>query len=80
MKNDLGNLRKSYKKDYLTQSESNKNPFDLFHKWFKEAVSNPKIDEANAFTLSTIGIDGFPKGRVVLLKSYDSEGFIFFTN
>ncbi len=46
MKNDLGNRRKSYKKDYLSESESNKNPFDLFHKWFQEADSNPKIDEA----------------------------------
>ncbi len=80
MKNDLGSLRKSYKKDYLSQSESNKNPFNLFHKWFQEADLNKKIDEANAFTLSTISIDGYPRGRVVLLKSYDSEGFIFYTN
>jgi len=38
------------------------------------------VDESNAMTVSSIGIDGFPKSRVVLLKKYTSEGFIFYTN
>ena len=80
MKYDLGDLRKSYDKGYLTLSGSEKNPFIFFKKWFDEANSCPQIDEANAFTLSTMGLDSYPRGRVVLLKSYNSDGFIFYTN
>ena len=52
----------------------------MFQKWFYEVDNNDSIDEANAMTVSTIGLDGFPKGRVVLLKKYTYEGFIFYTN
>jgi pyridoxamine 5'-phosphate oxidase len=51
-----------------------------FRKWFVEVDEAGNIDEANAMTLSTIGKDGFPKSRVVLLKSYDENGFVFYTN
>ncbi len=56
------------------------NPLEHFQKWFHEVdISHPE-DEANAMLLSTIGIDGFPKSRIVLLKRFTWEGFIFFTN
>lgn len=80
MNNDLGNYRKSYKKGALLKSNVPENPMELFQKWFYEVDNNDTIDEANAMTVTTIGLDGFPKGRVVLLKKYTYEGFIFYTN
>ncbi len=58
----------------------NNNPIEHFQQWFYEVEQNHPEDEVNAMTLSTIGIDGFPKNRIVLLKRFTWEGFIFFTN
>lgn len=77
---DLSNYRKSYEKSELIESSIPENPFDLFSKWFQEAESIGGTEEVNAMTISTIGLDGFPKSRIVLLKQLTSEGFIFFTN
>jgi len=55
------------------------NPFSLFESWFLDAV-NKNILEPNSFTLATVGNDLKPSQRVVLLKSYDEQGFLFFTN
>ena len=54
--------------------------FCLFHRWFYETEEFGGIEEVNAMTISTIGLDGFPKSRVVLLKKFNEEGFIFYTN
>lgn len=56
------------------------NPFELFTYWFREVEDRAEVEEVNAMTLSTIGLDGFPKSRIVLLKEFDNEGFIFYTN
>jgi pyridoxamine 5'-phosphate oxidase len=80
MEKDLSNYRKSYEKGALLKSNVPENPMELFQKWFYEVDNSNTIDEANAMTLSTIGLDGFPKSRVVLLKKYTYEGFIFYTN
>jgi pyridoxamine 5'-phosphate oxidase len=80
MENDLGNYRKSYEKGALLKSKVPENPLELFQKWFYEVDNSNGIDEANAMTVSTIGLDGYPKSRVVLLKKYTFEGFIFYTN
>lgn len=80
MDKDLGNYRKSYEKKQLIESNIGDNPMELFQKWFYEVDSHFEIDETNAMTLSTIGLDGYPKNRVVLLKRYTFEGFIFYTN
>jgi len=53
---------------------------ELFQKWFHEVDTHFQQDETNAMTISTLGLDGFPKNRVVLLKKYTFEGFIFYTN
>ncbi|MCL4119173.1 UNVERIFIED_CONTAM: hypothetical protein GTU68_051072 [Idotea baltica] len=52
----------------------------LFQTWFYEVENSESSEEHNAMTVSTIGLDGFPKNRVVLLKKYTEEGFIFYTN
>tara|TARA_B100000900_G_C20346767_1_gene620583 strand:- start:115 stop:762 length:648 start_codon:yes stop_codon:yes gene_type:complete len=80
MLRDISDLRKSYQKNSLTEKDLPLNPFSLFDRWFKEVKSNSGNSEVNAMTLSTIDKSGFPKGRIVLLKYYSIDGFIFFTN
>ena len=80
MEKDLSNYRKAYLKKELLKTEVPKNPIELFQQWFHEIEASQGIDEPNAMTLSTIGTDGFPKSRVVLLKKFTEEGFIFYTN
>jgi pyridoxamine 5'-phosphate oxidase len=77
---DLSNYRKSYEKDELIETNIPQDPISLFKKWFHEVQDFGGIEEVNAMTVSTIGIDGFPKARVVLLKQFTYEGFIFYTN
>ncbi|MAB47516.1 MAG: pyridoxamine 5'-phosphate oxidase [Flavobacteriaceae bacterium] len=80
MEKDLSNYRKSYEKGELLLDNISDNPIELFRDWFVEVDSHFNIDEANAMTVSTLGLDGYPKSRVVLLKKYTFEGFIFYTN
>ncbi|MCP9200715.1 pyridoxamine 5'-phosphate oxidase [Gramella sp. GC03-9] len=80
MQKDLKHYRKSYEKGELTEADLPANPFILFQSWFDMADENDHIDEANAMHLSTVGVNGMPKTRVVLLKSYSRDGFIFFSN
>lgn len=80
MEKDLGNYRKSYEKGALLLKDTPENPMELFQKWFYEIDEHFPEDETNAMTLSTIGLDSYPKSRVVLLKKYTYEGFIFYTN
>lgn len=77
---DLGNYRKSYEKSELLENSIPEDPINLFHKWFHEVEAMDSASETNAMTVSTIGLDGFPKSRVVLLKKFNEEGFIFYTN
>jgi pyridoxamine 5'-phosphate oxidase len=76
---DLSSYRKSYEKSELNEKDISNNPIELFKKWFNE-VDRTSEEEANAMTISTFGLDGFPKSRVVLLKSFDENGFVFYTN
>ena len=80
MSKDLSNYRKSYEKQELLENNCPKNPMELFQTWFLNADSSDTVEETNAMTFSTIGKDGFPKSRIVLLKKYTWEGFIFYTN
>jgi pyridoxamine 5'-phosphate oxidase len=77
---DLSQYRKSYDKSELDEKSTPDNPLALFEKWFHEAEAMAAADEVNAMTVSTIGADGFPKSRIVLLKRFDENGFTFFTN
>lgn len=77
---DLGNYRKSYEKSELLETSIPEDPINLFHKWFHEVEEFDEAGEVNAMTIATIGLDGFPKSRVVLLKKFNEEGFIFYTN
>ena len=79
-KEDLGQLRKSYDKSSLDLSDVGDDPIGFFKKWFDEASNHSEIEEANAMSLATLGIDDFPKSRVVLLKALTDKGFVFYTN
>lgn len=77
---DLSDYRKSYEKSQLLEANLPEDPITLFRNWFVEAEEFGTGAEVNAMTVSTIGLDGFPKSRVVLLKQFTYEGFIFYTN
>ncbi len=80
MKNSLTDYRKSYDKYVLEEEYLPVAPFELFQQWFEEVEQAGGVEEPNAMTISTIGLDGFPKSRVVLLKKYSEKGFVFYTN
>ena len=77
---NLHDKRKVYEKSQLIESEIKENPIEQFRNWFLEASENPSISEANAMAVSTLEEDGCPRTRMVLLKEYTYEGFIFYTN
>src|SRR5690625_4103854 len=80
MKQDLSNKRIDYSKNKIDFTAIEENPLKMFNVWFGYAIESELISEAYAMTLSTIGQDGFPKSRVVLLKEFNADGFVFYTN
>jgi pyridoxamine 5'-phosphate oxidase len=80
MKKNLGNHRKSYEKSALMEDAISDNPMELFQKWFYELEKSDSVEELNTMTISTLGLDGYPKGRIVLLKRFTHEGFVFYSN
>lgn len=75
----IADIRKDYQLKSLTEAEVAKNPFAQFTVWWDEAVASD-IDEVNAMALSTVSEQGRPSSRIVLLKGFDEQGFVFFTN
>ncbi len=80
MGKDLSNYRKTYQKSDLLEDNTPENPMELFQTWFYEVENFGGIDEPNAMNIATIGLDGYPKNRMVLLKRFTWEGFVFYTN
>ena len=79
LRKHINKLRHDFGKSTLLESEAGMDPIHLFDSWFHEAVDvNSK--EPNAMVLSTADGDGHPSSRVVLLRNYDSNGFVFYTN
>ena len=74
----IADLRENYTRGGLSEADAGDDPFALFRAWFDAAVS-AELPEPNAMTLATVGPDGRPSARVVLLKGLDA-GFTFFTN
>jgi pyridoxamine 5'-phosphate oxidase len=72
-------MRKEYTQAGLHRKDLKQNPFEQFDTWFQQAL-DAKLLEPNAFDLATVSEDLQPRNRVVLLKYYDKEGFVFFTN
>lgn len=80
MQKDLADYRKSYDKSALMENTVPENPIALFQSWFDEQEASKGVEESNAMTVSTIGLDRFPKSRVVLLKKFSDRGFVFYSN
>jgi pyridoxamine 5'-phosphate oxidase len=77
--NTIADIRKEYKLQTLLETDVAANPIEQFDKWWDEAVKS-EITEVNAMTLATATTVGIPSARIVLLKGYDKNGFVFFTN
>jgi pyridoxamine 5'-phosphate oxidase len=76
---DLPNLRKSYERDALEEADAAGDPLRQFDAWMQEALA-AKVQEPNAMTLATVGADGRPSTRIVLIKGFDERGIVWFTN
>jgi len=79
MSSAIADIRKDYKLASLEEADVALHPIDQFTRWWNEAVAS-QIDEVNAMTLATANAAGTPSARIVLLKGYDANGFVFFTN
>jgi pyridoxamine 5'-phosphate oxidase len=79
MNQSIAGLRKDYSSETLLEPDIARHPIQQFDKWWQQAIDS-QIDEANAMTLATASSDGMPSARIVLLKGYNPDGFVFFTN
>lgn len=75
----VADLRQNYTRAGLLEKDAATNPFDQFKTWFEQAVE-AELLEPNAMTLATATPEGKPSARIVLLKGYDTDGFVFYTN
>lgn len=76
---DIANLRKSYERAELDESASAADPLTQFTLWLGQAIEG-KLPEPNAMTLATVGAEGRPSTRIVLIKGYDARGLVWYTN
>ncbi|MBN8720197.1 pyridoxamine 5'-phosphate oxidase [Asinibacterium sp. OR53] len=75
----IADIRRDYKLQSLDENDIAADPITQFTRWWEEAIAS-HIDEVNAMTLATVTPEGLPAARIVLLKGYDEQGFVFFTN
>lgn len=75
----IADLRTEYCRASLTEADVHPNPVEQFSKWFAEAIT-AQVPEANAMSVSTVGANGRPSSRILLIKEFDQRGFTFFTN
>ena len=80
MSKDLSNYRKSYLLGELIESTLPEDPLELFSDWFSNVEKTGKEIEPNAMSLAAINSENLPISRIVLLKKFDVEGFVFYTN
>ncbi|WP_420318538.1 pyridoxamine 5'-phosphate oxidase [Ekhidna sp.] len=79
MREDIASIRKEYIQAKLDEESILKNPYEQFEKWFQEALDS-EIIEPTAMVLSTSNSNGQPYQRTVLLKTFNEDGFVFYTN
>ena len=77
--NDIASLRKSYERAELDESASAEDPLAQFRLWLDQALE-AQLPEPNAMTLATVGADGRPSTRVVLIKGLDARGIVWYSN
>ena len=79
MAQSIADLRQEYSNQTLLEEDVAHNPIDQFQKWWQQVIDS-QVVEPNAMTLATASSDGMPSARIVLLKGFDSNGFVFYTN
>ncbi|HEX8515705.1 MAG TPA: pyridoxamine 5'-phosphate oxidase [Bacteroidia bacterium] len=79
IRNYINTLRHDFSKQSLDEKDAHKNPVTQFYKWFHEAI-DAKVNEPNAMSLSTVSSEGKPSSRILLLRNFNDEGFVFYTN
>ncbi|HVF96222.1 MAG TPA: pyridoxamine 5'-phosphate oxidase [Flavisolibacter sp.] len=79
MNKSIADIRKDYSAQTLLEQDVEANPIQQFQKWWQQAIAS-EILEPNAMTLATASSDGLPSARIVLLKDFSDEGFVFYTN
>jgi pyridoxamine 5'-phosphate oxidase len=72
--------RRNYDRGVLSESAVHADPVEQFRRWLDDALADERIDEAHAMVLATASKGGIPSARVVLLRGFGREGFLFFTN
>lgn len=75
----IADLRKSYERAELDEGASAADPLAQFGLWLDQAIAS-EVPEPNAMTLATVGADGRPSTRVVLIKGFDARGIVWYTN
>lgn len=75
----IADLRKSYERDELDEDHAHADPMQQFQRWLQQAL-DAQLPEPNAMTLATVGADGRPSTRVVLIKGVDARGLVWYTN
>jgi len=75
----IADLHQSYERSELSEDACDPDPLRQFERWLTEAL-NAGVPDANAMTLATVGSDLRPSTRIVLIKGYDAQGIVFFTN
>lgn len=75
----IQHLRHDFSKQTLSENEIDNNPLFVFEKWFKEVVDS-EVTEAQAFSLATVSEMSQPSIRIVYLRNFDENGFVFYTN
>ncbi|KQY16652.1 pyridoxamine 5'-phosphate oxidase [Massilia sp. Root133] len=75
----VADLRKDYGQARLDESDVADDPMDQFTRWFEEALK-AEVNEPNAMSVATVGEDGRPTSRIVLVKQFDARGFTWYTN
>src|SRR5690348_4910759 len=76
---NIADLRQEYMRSGLSESDVDRDPMRQFERWFEDAL-RANLPLVNAMTLATVGTDGKPSARVVLLKGIEGDGFVFYTN
>jgi pyridoxamine 5'-phosphate oxidase len=79
MDKTLADLRKSYDRDELVEDRAANAPLEQFGRWMQQAL-DAKLEEPNAMTVATVGSDGRPSTRIVLIKEFDPRGIVWYTN
>jgi pyridoxamine 5'-phosphate oxidase len=76
---NIADLRKSYERDALDETAADADPLRQFQRWLQQAL-DAQLPEPNAMTVATVGEDGRPSSRIVLIKGYDARGIVWYTN